>query len=371
MKLELCFLAFAAVLPIAFAGAQTAAPPSSRAEATAIIANARRIVTPNGMERLEKVRIGGIEQWVSIRGADRRNPVLIVLHGGPGYVDMPTSWWFGRGWEEYFTVVYWDQRASAKTYLLTDPETIKPTLTLDRMAADAEELITWVRSELGKKKVFLLGHSFGSYAGIEIAERHPEWLYAYIGVGQLTDGPEGERRGWRFALDAARRDGNAEAVRELEALAPYAAPGKRLTIEDIYAQRKWVEYYGGTMAYRKDNAADSDLVKLSPDYTDEESRRAWEGNKLATPILLPPVLSRDLAVRTLDCPLILFEGRHDTNVNADVAAEWFAKVKAPEKHLVWFEHSAHLPMTEEPGKFLISLVRYVRPIAERVGDVAP
>ena len=76
-------------------------------------------------------------------------------------------------------------------------------------------------------------------------------------------------------------------------------------------------------------------------------------------------------MKKLDCPLVLFEGRHDTNANAEVAAEWFAKVKAPEKHIVWFENSAHLPMTEEPGKFLVSLLKYARPIAERVGDVAP
>jgi proline iminopeptidase len=371
MKLAASFLVIVATLAAVSAQAQTPARPTSRAEATAIIANARKIVTPNGVERLEKVRIGGIDQWVSIRGVDRRNPVLIVLHGGPGYVDMPMSWWFGRGWEEYFTVVYWDQRAAGKTYLLTDPATVKPTLTLDRMLADTEELTAWVRKDLGKDKVFVLGHSWGSFLGVRLAQRHPEWLYAYIGVGQLADGPEGERRGWRFALDAAHKAGNAEAARELEALAPYAAPGKPLSIKNIYAERKWVEFYGGTMAYRKDNNAESDLAQLSPDYTDEDSKRIWEGNELATPILLPEILSLNLGVKKLDCPLILFEGRHDTNVNAEVAAEWFAKVEAPEKHIVWFEHSAHLPMTEEPGKFLVSLLRYARPISERAGDVAP
>jgi pimeloyl-ACP methyl ester carboxylesterase len=371
MKFTVCLIACSATLAAISTQAQSSAPQISSARPAAIIANARKIVTPNGVERLEKVRIGGIEQWVSIRGEDRRNPVLVVLHGGPGYVDMPMSWWFGRGWEEYFTVVYWDQRGAGKTYLLNDPAKIAPTMTLDRMVTDAEELITWVRKDLGKQKVFLLGHSFGTYAGVEIAQRHPEWLYAYIAVGQLADGPEGERRGWRFALAAARRDGNAEAVRDLEALAPYAAPGKPLKLEDIMAERKWVEYYGGTMAYRKDNAADADLADLSPDYTEEEIQRIWEGNKFATPFLLPEVLSRDLGVKKLDCPLILFEGRHDTNVNANVAAEWFAKVNAPEKHIVWFENSAHLPMTEEPGKFLVSLVGFARPIAEKAGDVAP
>ena len=91
MKLTACFLALAAVS----AEAQTPSPPTSRAQATAIIANARKIVTPNGVERLQKVRIGGIDQWVSIRGADRRNPVLFVLHGGPGYVSMPHAASFG------------------------------------------------------------------------------------------------------------------------------------------------------------------------------------------------------------------------------------------------------------------------------------
>jgi pimeloyl-ACP methyl ester carboxylesterase len=114
--------------------------PLSRAQAAAIIANARRIVTPSGIELLETVRIGGTDQWVSIRGYDKRNPVLLFIHGGPGYVSMPMSWWFSRGWEEYFTVVQWDQRGAGKTYLLNDPAKIAPTLTLSRMQADSEEL---------------------------------------------------------------------------------------------------------------------------------------------------------------------------------------------------------------------------------------
>ena len=205
--------------------AQQPAEPASRAEATAIIANARKILTPNGVERLEKVRICGIDQWVSIRGADRRNPVLLYIHGGPGYVSIPMSWWFSRGLEEYFTVVQWDQRAAGKTLLLSDPATIAPTLTNERMIADAEEMAAWARKEFGKDKRFVLGHSYGSFLGLQLAKRHPEWLYVYIGVCQQIDGPESERRGWSFAMDNARRAGNAEAVSELEAIAPYGSQG--------------------------------------------------------------------------------------------------------------------------------------------------
>ncbi|MGO9303513.1 MAG: alpha/beta fold hydrolase [Candidatus Korobacteraceae bacterium] len=365
-------LIFLAVFAKAPARAGEPAKPASRTEATTIIAEARKIVTPNGVERLEKVRIGGIDQWVSIRGTDRRNPVLLYIHGGPGYVSMPMSWWFSRGWEEYFTVVQWDQRAAGKTYLLTDPATIAPTLTRERMIADTEEMAAWVRRELGKDKIFVLGHSWGSFLGLQLAERHPEWLYAYIGVGQLIDGPESERRGWRFAIDAARREGNAEAVRELEAIAPYGAPVQTVPIKDIYVERKWVGYYGGVMAYRRDNSADSDLSLLSPDYSDQEIGHIWDGNEFATPYLLPGVVALDLTkTNKLAVPLILFEGRHDRNVNSEVAASWFDKVKAPHKQLVWFEHSGHMPMSEEPGKFLLSLVRYARPIAEKEGGTAP
>jgi pimeloyl-ACP methyl ester carboxylesterase len=351
---------------------QTSSKPFSRAEATKIIADASKIVNPGGIEQLEEVRIGGIEQWVSIRGTDKRNPVLLLIHGGPGYVSMPMSWWFTRGWEDYFTVVQWDQRGAGKTYLINDPAKVGPTMSLERMVSDTEEMITWTRQALGKEKIFVIGHSWGSYLGLEMARRHPDWLYAYIGVGQLTDGPESERRGWAFALDGARRAGNSEAVRQLESIAPYFPPGQRARLKDIYIQRKWLDFYGGVMAHRRSNSPESDVAKLSPDYTDEEISRIWDGNDFSEHYLLAQVLSLDLTgIRKLDCPLIIFAGRYDFNVNSQVAADWFEKVKAPSKQFVWFENSAHLPMTEEPGKFLLSLVQYARPIAGRAGDTPP
>jgi pimeloyl-ACP methyl ester carboxylesterase len=363
----------AIIAALAVGGLAADEPPTkltSRAEATAIVANARKILTRNGVERLEKVHIGGIDQWVSVRGTDRTNPVLLYIHGGPGYVSIPMSWWFTRGLEEYFTVVQWDQRAAGKTYLLNEPAKVSSTLTAERMISDVEEMTAWVRREFGKDKIFVLGHSFGSFVGLQFAQRHPGSLFAYIGVGQCTDGPESERRGWRFAIDAARRTGDSVAVHELEAIAPYAAPDRPIPIEDLYVQRKWVGYYGGVMAYRTDNSADSDLAKLSPDYSEEEISHVWDGNKFVTPYLLPDVVATDLSkISKLSIPVILLEGRQDMNVNSEIAAAWFEKLKAPEKHLIWFEHSAHMPMTEEPGKFLFSLVRYARPIAERGKDL--
>lgn len=341
----------------------------TRAEVTAIIAESRRIVVPGGIERMEKVRIGGIDQWLSIRGNDARNPVLLVIHGGPGYVSMPLAWWNARGWEEYFTVVHWDQRAAGKTHLLTDPATVASTLTLDRMYADTEEVVAWLREALGKERIFAMGHSWGTYLGLRLAQQRPEWLHAYLGVAQVTRMRENERRSWQVILDKARAAGNAEAVAALEALAPYAAPGREVPMEDIYTQRRWGEKFGGTLAYRDSNRAESALVRLSPDYDDAQIARVWEGNGFAAPYLFREILDVDFGTApSFDVPILIFLGRHDTIVHNPLVAEWFDSIQAPAKRLTWFEHSAHSPMSEEPGRFLLELVGQLRPIAEQAGD---
>lgn len=367
-----------AILSIALAGLCTPAQaaevpgPHNRAEAVRIIADLRKVVADNGVERLEAVRIGGIDQWVSIRGSDRRNPVLLMLHGGPGWVAMPTSWYFQRGWEEYFTVVQWDQRGAGKTYVANDPATVAPTMTRERMVADAEEMVAWLRTEFGKEKIFVLGHSWGSYLGLELAQRRPEWLHAYVGIGQVTNAPESERRGWAWALRQAQQDGNAQAVAELEALAPYAQGDDPVPLDSLFKQRKWLNYYGGMVHNRRGGDAEAAAVKLSPEYSDLDVTGMWKGNDFSMQHLLADVLTLDMTtVREVDVPLFLFLGRHDHNVSSALAAEWFETVKAPRKQLVWFEQSAHEVMIEEPGKTLVTLVRDVRPIAERAGDIHP
>lgn len=345
--------------------------PNNRAEATEVIRELRRIVAPQGVERAEAVRIGGIDQFVSVRGVDRRNPILLILHGGPGFPTAPIAWWTTRPMEEYFTVVHWDQRGAGKTYLLNDPKRVAPTMRPERFVADTEELVGWLRKEFGKEKVFVLGTSWGSYVGLEFARKKPQWLHAYIGVGQAANTPESERRGYAYALAAAKKSGNAQAVQELESIAPYAEPGKPIPLEDIVIERKWSDHYGGVMAYRT-HQIDGIASRLSPDYTDAEAARVYDGNNYSQEFLFSDVLGLNLSdITTLDCPLIVMAGRHDRTVNSTVAHDWFERVNAPQKHFVWFEHSAHEVMSEEPGKMLLSLVQLARPLAQRAGDAAP
>lgn len=367
------FLPFPSVLAFVASNAvaEERVGPNGRAEATRIVAEMRRIVTPEGVERLEKVRIGGIDQWICVRGFDRRNPILLFIHGGPGFPAMPTSWSYQRGWEEYFTVVQWDQRGTGKTYVTNDPTQIGPTMTPARMIADTEEMISWLRGEFGKKKIFVLGHSWGSYLGLQVAQRHPELLHAYIGMGQATNSRESERRGWQFAMDQARQSANEAAVRELQSIAGYEQ-ADHVSLQAVELQRKWLGFYGGAVRGRK--RFDHEIVgtALSPEYSDADVKSIWTASNFSEQRLLPTVLSVDFStVTALECPLILFNGRDDYNVSATLAAEWFERLKAPSKTLVWFERSAHDIMNEEPGKMLIALVQHARPIAERAGDVAP
>lgn len=345
--------------------AQSPAPqgPHGRAEATSIIEGMRRIVADEGVERLEAVRIGGIDQWVSIRGNDRGNPVLLMLHGGPGWVSMPTSWYFQRGWEEYFTVVQWDQRGAGKTFAANDAAALAPTMTMERMVADAEELVMWLRKEFDQERIFVLGHSWGSVLGMELARRRPAWLHAYVGMGQLVNGPESERRGWQWTLERARTAGNEEAVAELLSLAPYAQGDGPVPLEDLMVQRRWLNHYGGMVHNRDGGSHEVAAIALSPEYTDEDVRSVGKGSEFSMHHLLGDVLSVDFdTVRRLDVPVALFLGRHDVNVNSELAAQWLDRLQAPHKQLVWFEHSAHEVMNEEPGKVLVSLVRHVLPL---------
>lgn len=362
---------FALLMTVEQAAAAQAVKPTNRQEAVEIVRELRRIVSPDGIERNDTVRIGGIEQFVSIRGSDRRNPVLLVIHGGPGFPTAPLAWWATRGLEEYFTVVHWDQRGTGKTHLINDPKLVGPTIKPERFIDDIEELVAWLRTEMGKQKVFILATSWGSYIGLEFARRRPEWLHAYIGMGQAVNSPESERRGYAFALAAARKTGNKQAITELESIAPYAAPGKPIPLEDVRIERKWSDFFGGVMAYRT-HQIDGIAAGLSPDYSDEEARRVFDGNGFSQDYLFSPVLDVDLThVTKLDCPLIVLAGRHDRSVNSYVAHEWFERVQSPLKRFVWFERSAHEVMMEEPGKLLVTLVTHARPIAARAGDVAP
>jgi proline iminopeptidase len=335
-----------------------------------MVADARWIDTTRGIDETRAIDVGGIKQWISVRGRDRRNPILLFVHGGPGSPMMPASWFFQTPWEDFFTVVQWDQRGAGKTAASNDRKVVSPTITVDRMTADGEEVVQYLRMTYGKEKIFLMGHSWGTFIGLNIAQRHPEWLHAYIGMGQAIYGVENERIGYEFALRAATADHNQAAVAALEKIAPYPDADGTIPIAKILVQRQWVIHYGGLTWGRSDFAYDENLARLSPNYTQQDVLALQQGDLSALNQLLgPPNVLDYRGVTALHCPVFILGGKYDYETVTEVARAWFDKLEAPKKGFFFFEHSAHMIPFEEPGKLLLHLVRDIRPVAEAAGDV--
>jgi pimeloyl-ACP methyl ester carboxylesterase len=349
------------------AGAQDCPDTTPYDKAKEIVRDLDRIVAPSGIQEFYKTRIGGVDQWIDVRGQDKANPVILFVHGGPASPLTPTLWQFQRPIEEYFTVVNYDQRGAGKTYREAEPDAIGDTLHIDRYVDDAIEVAEYVRKRYQKKKLILMGHSWGTVVGMTAALKRPDLFYAYVGIGQVINSRDNERLSFDYGLEQAKLHHNATAVAELESIAPY--PGdKPITRERIIIARKWPQFYGGLTAYRDDSQYFFNAAKLSPDYDRDDACAIDKGNQFTLRRVLPELLEVDFKrVRAFPIPVIMFMGRHDYTTPSVPTAAWLARVKAPYKRGVWFERSAHLIPWEEPGKTLESLLKYVRPLAVRAG----
>ncbi|THD61406.1 alpha/beta hydrolase [Phenylobacterium sp.] len=303
-----------------------------------------------------------------MRGNNPANPILLFVHGGPGSPMMPESWVFQRPWEDFFTVVQWDQRGAGKTFAAAG---LKPdkTMTLDRMQADAEQLIDLLRTTYGKKKIFLVAHSFGSVIGVRVAQHRPDALYAYVGVGQVVNVLKNETMGYQETLAQAEKVGNEAAVKQLKALAPYpgvatAADVSLAAMFKIVAERKWDVALGG-MRYGRSTDPETGIRALSPDYTDDDVKAADLGEQSSDIILFPQLVSVDFdKVTDFKCPVFIFAGAADRTTPTPLAEDYYRRIHAPKKAFFKIERASHDVMFDAPGEMLVDMVRDIRPLAQ-------
>src|SRR5215469_8930339 len=305
------------------------------------------------IDALEAVPLGGITQWIRIRGADASNPVLLLMQQGPGLPiinDAPRLEHL-LGLEKAFTVVYWDQRGTGLSSPSLRAKSNRFEISVARMVDDTVMLLELLRDRFGGK-TFVTGFSFGATFAAYAAMQRPELVAALVAAGMDIDVPAAENNAYAFALGAARQRGNRRAIRQLEAI----GPPPHTTVKQFTTRARWATNFGGVATNANFNSLFRALLLSlvrSPDYSAAAVARTLRGISASQAALLPQLATTDL-VRTmprLDVPLVMAQGRLDQVAPGDAAQRFHDSLTAPGKQLTWFERSAHTPYLEEPAKF--------------------
>lgn len=317
------------------------------------------ITTTKGIDEARYVEIGGIEQWITIRGEDRANPVLLFLHGGPG--DATNPWGFAgfRSWLRYFTVVQWDQRGAGRTLGKNGPS-LGPTITIDRMTHDGIELAELLRRTLNQDRIIVVGHSWGSILGVLMMKSRPDLFAAYVGTGQVAADPG---RNYAVAYDevlkAARRRGDQRAVAELEQVGPPPWQDGR----GYAVQRRWANLFEGADAFL---ASTLGLALAAPGYTARDVNDWLSGQSSSAERLVPQTKAIDSAALggEFAVPVFVIQGAEDFTTPTSLARSFVASIRAPRKAFVTIEGGGHFAVFMKSDAFLKELVSRVLPLAK-------
>jgi pimeloyl-ACP methyl ester carboxylesterase len=310
---------------------------------------------PGSIAEIAYRRLGGLDQWVMTRGESVANPVLIMLHGGPGLSETGLFRHFNAALEEHFTVVYWDQRGAGKSFDRTIP---RSSMTVDRFIADLDELVDAVCERLDQTKVAIFGHSWGSALGVLYAARFPEKVAAYVGSGQIGDWAAGESASYAWTLAEAERLDKGRALRKLRAIGPPPHSAEHLWTQRTLLSR--LEGRMGPMAMWRLGRA----VLGGRESSIFELPGAMRGFRFSLDAMWDEVSRLNLIelAPALQMPVFFFLGRNDHWVPTEISLAYIDALEAPLKKVVWFERSGHEPFVDEPARFNTGMAESVWPV---------
>lgn len=290
------------------------------------------------------VPIGGIEQWVTIKGASCANPVVLFLHGGPGNTMSPYASAVYGAWEKEFTLVQWDQRGAGKTFG-RNPGSAESRLTIEQMTRDGTELASYLAKHLGKKKVVLLGGSWGSVLGIHMAKSRPDLFHAYISIGQLVSYQDNQTASYQKVLALARKAEDTKTVATIEALGPPPWTNPR----NFGILRRATRVYEAPTA----TPAPASWWVPSPEYATPAMEADYvagedysylefvglKGDGMLSLVDLPKLGT------TFDLPIFFVQGSEDLVTTPEVAKRYFDTIVAPQKAYILLPNTGHDPNT--------------------------
>ena len=306
---------------------------------------------------LEQINLGGVSQWILIRGNSVEKPLLLKLHGGPGQAEMATVR-FNRLLEQDFIVVEWDQRGAGKSAEAIDPERA---MNIAQLVEDTHDLTELLLKRFHQKNLILVGSSWGSVIGMETVKQYPDLYRAFVSTGQIANFTEGMNVGYRFLVAEAKKRGNTKALEELTKIGapPYAGDGGDAKRETY---GKWLQAFGG-LWHSSEKFDRVGWMTSSVEYAWPEKLHYTSAAKKSFDLLLPQLTGVDLnsTVPKVEVPVYFAVGRYDRMAPFEVSQAYFSILTAPRKEWVWFEGSAHFPQWEEMEKFHDLLANKVVP----------
>ena len=302
----------------------------------------------------QAVRLGGVTQWIRIRGTNESNPVLLLMQQGPGLpiINEVRTYEKLLGLEKDFTVVYWDQRGTGLSALpLRKGSANRFDISATAMVDDTVSLLELLYDRFGGKTL-IAGFSFGAMYAAQAAVRRPDLVAAIVAAGMDIDIPLAENHAYDFVLTTARRRGNRRAIRQLNKI----GPPPHLAGKQFSTRARWVANFGGVTANATSNTITRTLLTSllrSRDYSIADLIRTFAGFFTSLTALLPQLANTDLVATMprLDVPIVLAQGRNDQVAPGQATQRFYNSLAAPSKQLVWFENSAHTPQYDEPAKF--------------------
>ncbi len=303
------------------------------------------VTTPNGIDEANYVKIGGLEQWITIRGEDRKNPVLLFLHGGPGDATNPWGYAGFRNWLKYFTVVQWDQGAAAST------------ITVERMVQDGVELAELLSKRFQQEKIVLVGHSWGSILGVFMAKARPELFYAFVGTGQVADPTRNYAVAHAALVERASREGNSRALQELNEVGPPPyKDGKGSAV-----QRKWANLFEGADVFI---ASMLGFALIAPGYSLGDINDWFEGQSVSAEHLVPQTSALDpkLLGGEFAVPVFVIQGAEDFTTPTSLAKIYLNSLHAPRKAFATIDGAGHFAVFTKQDAFLKELRARVLPL---------
>lgn len=299
----------------------------------------------NSISELRKMEINGEKLQVMIRGCDRNNPILLFVHGGPCWSEIPYVVKYQKEWEEKFTIVHYDQRGSGKSYQFFKDYT---DVLADTHVADLVALTEYVTEYLGQEQVILAGHSYGTYIATNAAAQRPELYRAYIGIGQVSDKVESELISLNKCIAAAEEAGNTSDAEYLKSLEESIKNG------EMIAPRQYVRKYGFAARKIDDNLDYLQGFLLRPEYNLLDAIRLYTAAILYQDGLLGYSSNNPIEdmVTEVEVPVYFLMGKYDGMTSPESAEDYLNSISSQqEKEFVLFEESAHFPQFEESALF--------------------